>query len=1302
MSGPDELRRIERRLGDCLRCDQFRLRKRLDRLRAADRNAPAFADEVRRLRDEIEDSVGRRAARVSSIPKLDYPDELPVSERREAIRDAILAHPVVIVCGETGSGKTTQLPKICLEAGRGVAGYIGHTQPRRIAARTVAARIAEELGQPLGQAVGYKVRFVDQTQASSLIKVMTDGVLLAETQNDRFLDRYDTLIVDEAHERSLNIDFLLGYLRWLMPRRPDLKLIITSATIDPERFSRHFGGAPIVQVSGRTYPVEVRYRPVFNEEADETDRSEQRAILDAVDELWREQHGDILVFLSGEREIRETAESLRKHHPNGCEILPLYSRLATAEQERVFRPRGQRRIVLATNVAETSLTVPGIRAVIDTGYARISRYSTRSKLQRLPIERISRASADQRAGRCGRLGPGICIRLYDEQDFQSRPEFTDPEILRTNLAAVILQMKVLRLGEIGNFPFIEPPEDRAVRDGVKALEELNALDARGHLTETGRRLAKFPLDPRLGRMLLAAADEQCLAEAAVVVAALSVQDPRERPVEKAQAADQRHARFRHDQSDFLSLLNLWNDYEEQRKHLSNSKLRAYCRESFLSYVRMREWQDIHQQILQVVKGELGLRINEVAAGFPELHRALLTGLLSNIGFKQEQSEYIGARGTRFQIHPGSFLFKSRPKWIIAAEQVETTKVYGRNVAKIEPEWVERCAAHLLKRHYYDPHWERKSARAVVHERTTLFALTVQSGRTVPLENIDPAAAREIFLRAALVRMDYDSQAPFLAHNRELLAAADYLQQKGRRVDLVADEEGLYAFFDQRVPASVVSGPSFEVWRREAERRNPDILRLTRADISQQAQTAISEAEFPDEVEACGLRVPLQYRFEPGHEDDGVSAIVPLHALTQLSPEPFQWLVPGLYREKLIALVKALPKTYRIHYVPVPDYVDRIQPMLDFRDGSLHQALSTALRKVAGVGPPADSFNEDLLPVHLRMNFKLIDENDVVVARSRDLNALRAAHRAQADRSFTTLADSVSKVSGCLTWNFDDLPESSEERVDGQMIRGFPAIVDEGASVGVRIFGTEAEAAAQHRRGLIRLFRLGLAKEMKYLTRNLPLGAAAGLQYRQLPKHPCCHASLGQNRDLREDVVDRLIAGLFLDDDGGIRRRAVFEARLSERRGSLVLEGESLSRLVAEIMALHSPVRARIDTLPASASRNDLKQQIDWLVYCGFVAATPLQRLKEMPRYLKAIGYRIDKLAGDPARDLRLLHELLPFWRGYLDSVGGDPLAEPERDEFRWAVEEFRVSLFAQMLKTPYPVSAKRLKQAWDSRAPAVG
>jgi ATP-dependent helicase HrpA len=1295
LSMQETFRQLKRNLDLCLRRDRYQLGKKLSSLQAEIQREQGAPDRLQALQESISRSAAQRQLRADSIPILEYPAELPVVESRAEILDSIRNHQVVVVCGETGSGKTTQLPKICLEAGRGVSGYVGHTQPRRIAARTVAARIAEELKQPLGQAVGYKVRFQDHTRPESLIKLMTDGILLAETQHDRFLDQYDTLIVDEAHERSLNIDFLLGYLKWLLPKRPDLKLIITSATIDPERFSRHFGNAPIINVSGRTYPVDVRYRPVEVEEGDETDRAEQAAILNAVDELWREQPGDILIFLSGEREIRETAESLRKHHPSKCEILPLYSRLSQSEQERVFKPSGARRIVLATNVAETSLTVPGIRSVIDTGYARISRYSHRSKLQRLPIEKISRASANQRSGRCGRVGPGIAIRLYSEQDFFNRPEFTDPEILRTNLAAVILQMHALKLGDISKFPFVEAPDARLIRDGLRTLQEVNALDERGKITDIGRKLAKLPVDPKLGRMLLAGAQEHCLSEIAIIVAALSVPDPRERPADQASNADQKHARFRDENSDFLSFLKLWNEFEEQKKHLSKSKLRQWCRDNFLSYVRMTEWHDIYGQIMEVVKGELDLKLNQAPGEYGEIHRALLSGLLSNVCLKQEQNEYLGARGAKLFIHPGSFLFKAKPKWIVSAEQVETTKVYARTVAKIEPEWIEKIGAHLVKQQHYDPHWERKAARAAVHERTTLFGLVIQAGRKIPYERINPQAAREMFIRHALVHMDYDSKAPFFLHNLKLLEEADYLQQKGRRADLLVDEDWLFRWFDERIPPDVVSGVTFEGWRKAAEARNPDILKLSRADITAKEDTSLDANNFPDHFQVGPLRFPLQYRFEPGHEDDGVTAIVPLHLLNQLDPEPFRWLVPGLLREKTVALIKSLPKTLRIHFVPAPDHADRVLPMLDYGHGSFYAQLSSALKKTGGIAVSPDSFREDVLPAHLRMNFAVVDEVNAVVDRSRDLKELKIRHSADAGKNFQQLARQVYLHTGCKTWNFGELPQCFDGHHDGRTIYGFPAVVDEGEAVGVRVFDTPEEAAQQQELGLARLFRFALAKELKYLKKNLAVNAQAEFLYRQLPTHPFLYSELRTGRELREDLLDRLMGALFLEGQPDIRSADQFEKRLKDRRTELVLKADEMARIAQTVLQLYGEVQAKLKTRPASPTKQDIFEQLGLLVYAGFWITTPYAHIKEMPRYFKAILHRLDKSAQDSARDQKQYNELAPHWQRYWNVIkAAKGRLLPEREVYRWSLEEFRVSLFAQMLKTPHPVSAKRLEEAW--------
>jgi ATP-dependent helicase HrpA len=1250
------------------------------------------------LASRIERSVAARNKRLASIPALTFPD-LPVTGKKDDIAKLIQDNQVVIVCGETGSGKTTQLPKICLSLGRGAAGFIGHTQPRRIAARTVADRIAEELGEPIGKSVGYKIRFNDKTHADSLVKLMTDGILLAESQNDPYLNQYDTIIIDEAHERSLNIDFLIGYMKWLLPKRPDLKLVITSATIDTQRFSDHFNKAPIIEVSGRTYPVDVRYRPIEQkeeEEGDDTTDDLQNAILDAVDELYRDLRGDILIFLSGEREIRETTDSLKKHHPTQYEILPLYSKLSVSEQERVFKPKGGKlRIVLATNVAETSLTVPGIRCVIDTGHARISRYSHRSKIQRLPIERISQSSANQRAGRCGRVAEGICIRLYSHNDYLARPEFTEPEIMRTNLSAVILQMISLNLGDIEEFPFIEPPEDKMIRDGKTVLHEVNALDKSGKLTDVGKQLAKFPTDPKLARMLIAAAHEHCLTEVAIIVSALSVQDPREKPADKMAQADQKHAAFRHPESDFLTLLNVWNTYEDKKKHLSNSKLRKYCTDNFLSYMRMREWFDIHAQIMQVVKGDLKMTPNTDEPGYEKIHRALLPGLLSNIGFRHEQYEYLGARGLKFFIFPGSGLHKLKPKWIMAAEQVETSKVYARNVARIEPEWIEQCAAHLVKHNYYDPHWEKKGARCMVSSRTLLYGLTLQAGRKIPYDHVDPKAAREIFIRSALVDHDYHSNVPFYVANQKLLEEVGMIQHKGRRVDLVEDEQWLYLFYDSKLPPEVVSGVTLDTWRKTAERANPKILFLTKEDLTREhEEDYVNEWDFPDSKKIGNLTIPLQYRFEPGHDEDGVTAIIPVHQLNQVSQTSFDWLVPGLLEEKCIALIKALPKNIRKHFVPVPEAVEQcleIEP--DFK-GALQEWLGNRLKKLTGEAIPLNAWNTETLTDHLRMNFRVVDDQGQLLDYGRDLKKLQLKHTAKAGDSFDQIAADELNYTGCIGWAFDDLPETYQFIQKGQSFVGYPAIIDEGDAVGVRIFDTEQKAALQHQAGLMRLFQLQLRKECTYVTKNMPKSAAAELTYNRLAKHPLI--SSDAEVSYKDDILYVALYGVFVEGRT-IRSQLAFEQSLQQNKSGLISAANDAGKIALEIMELYGAIKTQLSRLNANDPlAKDVNEQLDLMIYAGFIRNTPYQQLKAIPRYLKAVQYRLDKRDNTMQKVQEANRYAIRFWNDVEKKAKKDKVI-PEQDPFRWMLEEFRVSLFAQQLKTAYPISEKRMDKAWDER-----
>ncbi len=1034
---------------------------------------------------QSESQVRQRQAR---LPKVTYPEELPISAKRGEIADAISANQVVIVCGETGSGKTTQLPKICLDLGRGVQGMIGHTQPRRIAARSVAARVAAELHTPLGEAVGFQVRFTDKTSADNYIKVMTDGILLAQTQADRWLSQYDTLIIDEAHERSLNIDFLLGYVKQLLPRRPELKLIITSATIDAGRFSAHFDNAPVVEVSGRLYPVDVWYRPFDEDDEDEHEIDLPEAIVNAVDEVTAHTgSGDVLVFLPGEREIRDAAEALRKHHPQGMEILPLFARLSAQDQERIFSAGGAtRRIVLATNVAETSLTVPGIRFVVDSGLARINRYSYRNKVELLQVEKISRASANQRAGRCGRVMNGICVRLYGEEDFKARVEFTDPEILRSSLASVILRMGSLKLGDIEDFPFVDAPASRMIADGYQLLAELGAVDEARALTPIGQQLAKLPIDPRVARMLVAAKQEGCLNEVLIIAAALSVQDPRERPMDKQEAVTQAHAEFVDDRSDFQSYLGIWKWFEEALVHKkSNRKLVQDCHDRFLSYLRLREWRELHSQLHAVIS-EMGWRLNEKEARYEEIHRALLAGLLGNIGFKSEEAGiYLGARQIKFVLSPASGLKKKGPKWVMAAELTETTRLYARGVAVIEPEWIERLGVHLAKRSYREPHWSKDSGSVVAYEQVSVYGLVVVPKRRVQYGPIEPKEARELFIRGALVAGHYAGHPEFLEYNRHLIEDVQQLEHKSRRHDVLVDDEAIFAFYAERIPEGIFSTVDFEKWRRQAEREDPKLLFLSREYLMRHAAEQITEELFPDALTVGMQTFDLSYRFEPGHALDGVTMIVPLHLLNQLDERRCEWLVTGLLRDKITYLLKGLPKGLRKHFVPVPQMVTACLEILDPDGGPLTEALTQALFAKTGVEVPPDAWDIADLPPHLLMNFRVVDEKELEIATGRDLPALRNQLGVKARRTFSETASSAFERKGSVTWDFDELPEQVEvDRGKGKLI-GYPAIVDEGKSVGLTLLDTEAEADAATRRGLRRLFQLALPEQMKSLARNLP-------------------------------------------------------------------------------------------------------------------------------------------------------------------------------------------------------------------------
>ncbi|HYD80688.1 MAG TPA: ATP-dependent RNA helicase HrpA [Paucimonas sp.] len=1277
------------------------------------------------------------------LPPIVFPEELPVSGKRHEIAKALQEHQVIIVCGETGSGKTTQLPKICLELGRGRGGLIGHTQPRRIAASSTAKRIAQELGSPLGEHVGFKVRFTDTLSKGASVKLMTDGILLAETQTDPLLKQYDTIIIDEAHERSLNIDFLLGYLKQLLPRRRDLKVIITSATIDADRFAKHFGTAdrpaPVIEVSGRLYPVEVRYRPVESYEKSETRPApaaaqkgrEQRdlmdAVVDAVDELARIGPGDVLVFLPGEREIRDAAEALRKHHPtpglSHPEILPLFARLSVQEQERVFKPSNARRIVLATNVAETSLTVPGIRYVVDAGLARVKRYSYRNKVEQLQIEPVAQSAANQRAGRCGRVAAGVCIRLYDEQDYLQRPKFTDPEILRSSLAAVILRMKSLRLTDVETFPFIEPPMGRAIADGYQLLQELGAVDDDNQLTAVGRQLAKLPLDPRVGRMILAARDNACLNEMLIIASALSVQDPRDRPLEAQNAADNAHKKFADEKSEFLGYLKIWKWFEEAIEHKkSNRQLQENCRENFLSQLRLREWRDVHSQLLTIVK-EQGWRLNDAPATYEQLHTALLAGLLGNVGFKAEdEPHYLGARGIRFHIWPGSQLSKKAGKWVMAAELVETTRLYARCIAQLQPEWLERIGGHLLKKSYGEPRWEKRSAQVTASERATLYGLVVYSQRRINYGAINPKEAREIFIRDALVGGDFETRAPFLAHNQKLVREIENLEHKSRRLDVLVDESLIAAFYDKLIPADVCNGIAFEKWHKEATAKNPKLLHLNRDDLMRHEAAGVTTDLFPKQMTVAGIAMSLSYHFEPGAARDGVTLTVPLYALNQVSMERCEWLVPGMLKEKVHLLLKSLPQKLRRHCVPLPEYAagffDRVDDSKTFGRGSLIDALISDLRAQKSMLVKTTDFKLETLPAHHFMNFKVIDEHGRQLDMGRNLAALQAEFGGKARESFQKLAEhtavappdgeaaaprrpAVAKADpetggrtaapashqNLTAWTFGELPELLEIQQGKQTLIGFPALVDKGGHCDIEVFDDPNEAARIHRAGMRRLFALQLKEQLKFLEKNVPGLQQMGMQF----------MALGTQEELRDQIIQAGLDRACLQEPLP-RNAEEFNIRKDEGKARLNLLVNEIARLTGQILAEYYVLPKKLQGIKAHAQAVvDIQSQLQALIGKRFVVETDYAQLAHFPRYLKAINVRIDKLRADPARDQRLLAEwntiALPWQRA---QKGGAGKNDPKMIEFRWLLEELRVSLFAQELRTPMPVSVKRLQKVWES------
>ncbi len=1294
-------------------------------------------------------------------PVIVFPESLPVSAMRAEIMDAIAAHQVVIVCGETGSGKTTQLPKMALAMGRGKRAIaepgwgkpayppgqgklIGHTQPRRIAASSVAKRIAQELQTPLGEVVGFKVRFQDRLSRETSVKLMTDGILLAETQTDPLLKAYDTLIIDEAHERSLNIDFLLGYLRQILPRRPDLKIIVTSATIDAQRFADHFasrhGPAPVIMVSGRMFPVEQRYRPF--EESRDHDLND--AICDAVDELWSaggmRQDGDILVFLPGEREIREAAEALRKHLSHqptlrNAEVLPLFARLSQAEQDRIFDPHGQRRIVLATNVAETSLTVPGIRYVIDVGTARVKRYSFRSKVEQLLVEPISQAAANQRAGRCGRVANGICIRLYAQDDFAQRARFTDPEILRSSLAGVILRMKALHLGMVEDFPFMERPQARAIADGYQLLAELGAVDDANELTAIGKELARLPLDPRVGRMILEARARQSLDEVLVIASALSVQDVRDRPLEAQGAADSAHQKFDDERSEFTGYLKLWQWITQARgekgsaeHRLSNRQYEQLLRQNFVNVRRVREWKDIHSQLHTVV-AEHQWRINTTPASYEQLHLSMLSGLLGNVGCKLDDDEaYLGARGIKFYRHPGAHLSKKPGRWILAAELVETTRLFGRGIAAIEPAWIEQVGAHLLKKQLLDPHWEKKAAQVTALERATLYGIVVYNGRRIDFGRIDPQGAREIFIREALVAGEWETRLPFLAANRKLIAQVQELEHKSRRQDVLVDDELIYAFYDQQLPADVCSGHAMERWYREMVRQRPDLLLLTREELMRHEAAGITTSAFPRTVRLGGIDCRADYLHEPGDLRDGLSVTVPLFVLNQVSEDRCEWLVPGMLKDKILALLKSLHQRARSRFVPLPDSATRIAAQLSvpevFGHGSLVDALMRLARESTSLDIKRTDFKLDTLSPHHFMHFRVVEDDGRQLATGRNLAAIKAELGGQARGAFQALAGlklaapamastsvANSAVAALLpgrgakgdappgiqsleptpasqrftAWTFGELPELLEIRKKGQVLVGFPALIDVGDAVSLEVFDEPEVAAVRHRAGLRRLFALQLRDAIKYLEKNIP----------EQPKMGAAYMSLGTLEDLRTQIIAVALDRAFLMDPLPNDADA-FKRRLDEGRGRLTLIANEVARLAATILSEYAAASRKIkDHRQAGDAATDAANQLQRLMPKDFLTATPWPQLQHVVRYLKAITLRLDKLRADPARDQARMAELRPqearFWRLVAERKG---VTDTRLQELRWMLEELRVSFFAQELRTPYPVSVKRLDKAW--------
>ena len=1247
----------------------------------------------------IDQAVLHYQTRLKTLPEqIVFPENLPVVEKRQDIFNAIRDNQVVIIAGETGSGKTTQIPKICLELGLGIKGFIGHTQPRRLAARSVANRIAEELHTEIGQLVGYKVRFSDQVSDTTLIKLMTDGILLAEIQKDKLLLQYDTIIIDEAHERSLNIDFILGYLKQLLPKRPDLKVIITSATIDVERFSNHFNHAPVVEVSGRTYPVEVRYRPpIFDNNDSEVEKnSDFQPIIDAIDELSAESNGDILIFLTGEREIRDLADTLNKLQLRHTDVLPLYARLSNSEQNRIFQSHTKRRIVLATNVAETSLTVPGIKYVIDPGLARISRYSYRTKVQRLPIEPISQASANQRKGRCGRTSDGICIRLYDEQDFLSRPEFTEPEILRTNLASVILQMTALGLGDIAAFPFVQAPDSKYIRDGIRLLEELGALYTkhhRYHLTDIGKILAQLPIDPRLARMLVEARRLGCTKEIMIITAALSIQDPRERPFDKQQASDEKHRRFADKQSDFISYINLWNYIKTQQQELSGNQFRRLCQKEFLNYLRIREWQDVYTQIRQTIK-QLAFPINSQLADYRSLHVALLCGLLSHVGMKElEKHEYIGARNIKFAIFPNSAIFKNQPKWCIASELVETSRLWGRTAAKIEAEWIEPVAKHLVKYSYSEPRWSKKQGTTIANEKVTLFGLPIVASRIVNYSKIDPVLSRSLFIRHALVEGDWLTNHKFYKQNQKLIEEVEDLEHKSRRQDILIDDNELFNFYDQRIDKSVISAKHFDSWWKTKQKTDPDFLNFEKNMLINQSAQSVNLNDFPDFWYQDQLKLPLSYQFDIGDKRDGVTITIPINILNQVKNRGFDWQVPGFREDLVIALIKSLPKSLRKNLVPAPNYAQAFLNRVGATDQPLLETLETEFRKMTGVKITNEDWQLDQIPDYLKMSFSIVDNNKEI-AFCKDLDKLKEQLKTQVQQALSSLTEkkSISLEQDNLTdWNFGTLPHIYEAKQKNYVVKAYPTIIDNQNSVSIKLVDSKQEQQRLTKLGLRRLLILNIPSPIKYLHEKLPNKSKLGLYFN----------SFGTVLSLIDDCIACAVDYLIEKNNQTIENQEQYQQLLDYTKAHINETVVDIAKQVESILTLHfninKKLKGRVD-LSLAFALSDIKQQINNLIYKGFVAKSGYHRLNDIHRYLLAIEKRIEKLMQNASKDrqaMNTVEEVKNLYENWLNSLTENQRLQQQVINIRWMIEELRVNLFAQQLGTPYPISAKRIKQQID-------